>query len=181
MIVKQCQLKEARRLVQVANEGDLTTYDAKRQRKNEILRDTKELAAEKRLAMSSSAPRRASTAANIPSTTLQRRASTTALVADLAVKHLLRIEMRQVGPRDETKMRGGSACGLTPCCSTFLKGFHPVTIKMAKNQNLSLNPSRSRWRPASCAASPTRTKAANPRQTPAEPKKPQNFSSEAPV
>jgi cell fate regulator YaaT (PSP1 superfamily) len=51
--------------------------------------------------------------------------------------------MRQVGPRDETKMRGGlGPCGLTLCCSTFLKGFHPVTIKMAKNQNLSLNPSK---------------------------------------
>ena len=48
-----------------------------------------------------------------------------------------------VGPRDETKMRGGlGPCGLTLCCSTFLKGFHPVTIKMAKNQNLSLNPSK---------------------------------------
>jgi cell fate regulator YaaT (PSP1 superfamily) len=51
--------------------------------------------------------------------------------------------MRQVGPRDETKMRGGiGPCGLTLCCSTFLKSFHPVTIKMAKNQNLSLNPSK---------------------------------------
>src|SRR5260370_2899261 len=65
------------------------------------------------------------------------------LVADLALKYPLRIEMRQIGPRDETKMRGGiGPCGLTLCCSTFLKGFHPVTIKMAKNQNLSLNPSK---------------------------------------
>jgi cell fate regulator YaaT (PSP1 superfamily) len=40
-------------------------------------------------------------------------------------------------------MRGGiGPCGLTLCCSTFLKSFHPVTIKMAKNQNLSLNPSK---------------------------------------
>jgi cell fate regulator YaaT (PSP1 superfamily) len=55
----------------------------------------------------------------------------------------VRMEMRQIGPRDETKMRGGlGPCGLTLCCSTFLKGFHPVTIKMAKNQNLSLNPSK---------------------------------------
>ena len=51
--------------------------------------------------------------------------------------------MRQVGPRDETKLRGGlGPCGLTLCCSTFLKSFHPVTIRMAKNQNLSLNPSK---------------------------------------
>ncbi len=65
------------------------------------------------------------------------------LVADLALNYPLRIEMRQIGPRDETKIRGGlGPCGLTLCCSTFLKGFHPVTIKMAKNQNLSLNPSK---------------------------------------
>jgi len=65
------------------------------------------------------------------------------LVADLAVKHPVRIEMRQIGPRDETRIRGGiGPCGLTLCCSTFLKSFHPVTIKMAKNQNLSLNPSK---------------------------------------
>ena len=65
------------------------------------------------------------------------------LVSDLALKYPVRIEMRQIGPRDETKMRGGlGPCGLTLCCSSFLKGFHPVTIKMAKNQNLSLNPSK---------------------------------------
>ena len=47
MIVKQCQLKEARRLVRVANESDLSTYNAKRQREEQVLRDTKELASER--------------------------------------------------------------------------------------------------------------------------------------
>lgn len=61
------------------------------------------------------------------------------LVKDLAYQFRTRIEMRQIGVRDETKMLGGiGCCGLTVCCSTFLSHFDPVSIKMAKNQNLSL-------------------------------------------
>ena len=65
------------------------------------------------------------------------------LVKDLAQQFHTRIEMRQVGVRDEAKMRGGyAACGRNLCCSSFLKSFEPVSIKMAKKQNLSLNPSK---------------------------------------
>lgn len=63
------------------------------------------------------------------------------LVRDLAKVFKARIELRQIGVRDEAKMCGGfGPCGRELCCCRFLKDFEPVTIKMAKDQNLSLNP-----------------------------------------
>jgi len=64
------------------------------------------------------------------------------LVKDLATEFHMRIELRQVGARDGAKVLGGiGPCGYLTCCTTFLGEFQPVSIKMAKNQNLSLNPS----------------------------------------
>ena len=63
------------------------------------------------------------------------------LVKDLAGIFRTRIELRQIGVRDEAKMLGGSCiCGRPFCCGSFLGGFQPVSIKMAKEQGLSLNP-----------------------------------------
>ncbi|HHU91005.1 MAG TPA: stage 0 sporulation family protein [Clostridiaceae bacterium] len=65
------------------------------------------------------------------------------LVKDLASIFRTRIELRQIGVRDEAKMVGGlGACGRALCCSSHLAEFHPVSIKMAKEQSLSLNPSK---------------------------------------
>ena len=65
------------------------------------------------------------------------------LVNDLASVFTTRIELRQVGVRDQTKMLGGiGICGRPLCCSTYLSEFIPVSIKMAKEQNLSLNPTK---------------------------------------
>lgn len=65
------------------------------------------------------------------------------LVKDLASVFHMRIELRQVGSRDEAKMLGGiGSCGKSLCCTTWLSDFQPVSIKMAKNQNLSLNPTK---------------------------------------
>ena len=65
------------------------------------------------------------------------------LVKDLAATLHTRIELRQIGVRDESKMLGGlGICGRPFCCSTFLDGFHSVTIKMAKDQGLSLAPGK---------------------------------------
>jgi cell fate regulator YaaT (PSP1 superfamily) len=65
------------------------------------------------------------------------------LVKDLAAVFRTRIELRQIGVRDEAKMLGGiGPCGRMLCCSTFLGDFEPVSIKMAKDQNLSLNPAK---------------------------------------
>ena len=65
------------------------------------------------------------------------------LVKDLAFVFKTRIELRQIGVRDEAKMKGGvGICGRPLCCHTFLSEFIPVSIKMAKDQNFSLNPSK---------------------------------------
>ncbi|HCT91197.1 MAG TPA: stage 0 sporulation protein, partial [Lachnospiraceae bacterium] len=65
------------------------------------------------------------------------------LVKDLASVFKTRIELRQIGVRDETKILGGMGiCGRALCCHTFLSEFAPVSIKMAKEQNLSLNPTK---------------------------------------
>lgn len=65
------------------------------------------------------------------------------LVKDLASVFRNRIELRQIGVRDEAKMLGGiGSCGRPLCCSTFLGDFEPVSIRMAKDQNLSLNPAK---------------------------------------
>lgn len=65
------------------------------------------------------------------------------LVKDLAHAFHTRIEMRQIGVRDEAKMVGGlGVCGRELCCASFLRDFQPVSVKMAKEQNLALNPSK---------------------------------------
>ncbi|EGQ23200.1 stage 0 sporulation protein YaaT [Sporosarcina newyorkensis 2681] len=75
--------------------------------------------------------------------TAEGRVDFRSLVKDLASIFRTRIELRQIGLRDEAKMLGGiGPCGRMLCCSTFLGDFEPVSIKMAKDQNLSLNPSK---------------------------------------
>ena len=75
--------------------------------------------------------------------TAEGRVDFRALVKDLAGALHTRIELRQIGVRDETKIRGGiGICGRPLCCHTYLSEFAPVSIKMAKEQNLSLNPTK---------------------------------------
>ena len=75
--------------------------------------------------------------------TSEGRVDFRALVKDLAGVFHTRIELRQIGVRDEAKMLGGlGVCGKPFCCATFLDEFQPVSIKMAKTQNLSLNPTK---------------------------------------
>ena len=75
--------------------------------------------------------------------TAEGRVDFRALVKDLASIFRTRIELRQIGVRDEAKMIGGiGPCGRVLCCKSFLGDFDPVSIKMAKEQNLSLNPTK---------------------------------------
>lgn len=75
--------------------------------------------------------------------TAEARVDFRELVKDLAGVFRTRIELRQIGVRDEAKILGGvGICGLTLCCSTWLTEFYPVSIRMAKDQNLSLNPAK---------------------------------------
>ena len=75
--------------------------------------------------------------------TADQRVDFRALVRDLAGHFRTRIELRQIGVRDEAKLLGGlGVCGRPFCCSLFMGDFHPVSIKMAKEQGLSLNPTK---------------------------------------
>ncbi len=75
--------------------------------------------------------------------TSEERVDFRELVKDLASIFKTRIELRQIGVRDEAKIKGGiGPCGRAFCCSTFLEDFEPVSIRMAKGQNLSLNPTK---------------------------------------
>jgi cell fate regulator YaaT (PSP1 superfamily) len=75
--------------------------------------------------------------------TAESRVDFRELVRDLAAHFRTRIEMRQIGVRDEARMLGGyGSCGRPLCCTTFLQTFESISIKMAKQQNLSLNPSK---------------------------------------
>lgn len=66
-----------------------------------------------------------------------------ALVRDLARNLRARVELRQIGPRDEARLQGGiGPCGRDLCCATFLKDFEPVSVRMAKDQDLPVNPLR---------------------------------------
>ncbi|MFB9723201.1 PSP1 domain-containing protein [Planobispora longispora] len=66
-----------------------------------------------------------------------------ALVRDLARNLRARVELRQIGPRDEARLQGGiGPCGRDLCCATFLKDFEPVSVRMAKDQDLPVNPMR---------------------------------------
>ena len=75
--------------------------------------------------------------------TAEERVDFRELVRELAAEYKTRIELRQIGVRDEAKLLTGyGTCGRPLCCSAFLKSFDPVSIKMAKQQDLALNPSR---------------------------------------
>jgi cell fate regulator YaaT (PSP1 superfamily) len=66
-----------------------------------------------------------------------------ALVRDLATRMRARVELQQIGPRDEARLQGGiGPCGRDLCCATFLKDFEPVSVRMAKDQDLPVNPMR---------------------------------------
>lgn len=75
--------------------------------------------------------------------TAEHRVDFRELVRDLAARFRTRIELRQIGVRDQAKrIDGCGPCGRAFCCSTWLKDFHPVTLKMAREQQLALNPSK---------------------------------------
>ena len=75
--------------------------------------------------------------------TAEHRVDFRELVKDLAARFQTRIELRQIGIRDQAKrLDGCGPCGRAFCCSTWLKSFHPVTLKMAREQQLSLNPGK---------------------------------------
>ena len=132
------------RVLRVADARDLTRLDAERRRAADALAFARERARARNLPIKMF---RVELHAGGSRATFyfaaEQRIDFRELVRELASRVHARVEMRQVGVRDEAKMVGGiGSCGLELCCTTFLPKFAPVSIKMAKNQNLALNPTK---------------------------------------
>ena len=133
-----------RPLVRIANEKDLEVVQRNREKEERAFRICQEKILEHGLEM-----KLVEVEYNFDGNkilfffTADGRVDFRALVKDLAGIFHTRIELRQIGVRDEAKMLGGlGICGKPFCCATFLDEFQPVSIKMAKTQNLSLNPTK---------------------------------------
>lgn len=131
-------------LLRVANADDLVQEDRNRERENAAFRLCLRLVQEHNLAMKLVKVHYLVGATKaVFYFTAEGRIDFRTLVRDLAAELRLRIEMRQIGVRDETKILGGVGhCGRELCCSTWLRTFVPVSIRMAKDQNLALNPQK---------------------------------------
>jgi cell fate regulator YaaT (PSP1 superfamily) len=138
------ETREIKRIIRVATPDDHAKNKANREKEKEIMATFNQKVAEHKLNMKP---------IDIDCTfdgskilfffTAESRVDFRELVKDLAGIYRTRIELRQIGVRDEAKMLGGlGICGRRFCCSTFLGEFQPVSIKMAKEQSLSLNPSK---------------------------------------
>jgi len=141
---RSCGLSCLRGIVRVATEDDLRTWGETRESERgafDLCRDRiRERALPMRLVK---AEQSAESRKMTFQFTAEGRVDFRDLVRDLAQQLRVRIEMRQIGVRDEAAGAGGyGPCGRALCCSTFLKSFAPISIKMAKAQKLSLNPSK---------------------------------------
>ena len=134
-------LKKVHRL---ANEKDMEKFENNRQLENEVYGYCYLRIKERSLPMSLVAAERLFDGSKVMIYfSAEGRVDFRELVKDLVQKFHTRIEMRQIGVRHQAKMVGGlGPCGRQLCCSSFLNNFEPVSIKMAKKQNLSLNPAK---------------------------------------
>ncbi len=133
-----------KKVVRIANEEDVRRAEANEQREREAFAICQERIAKHKLDMKLvSVEFTFDNNKIIFYFTANGRVDFRDLVKDLASVFKIRIELRQIGVRDEAKMLGGlGACGRQICCGAFLGEFQPVSIKMAKEQNLSLNPTK---------------------------------------
>lgn len=137
-------VKPLKKLVRIATEADLRKVEDNRKKEAEALKICEEKVAFFNLGMKLVNVEYAFDGSKILFYfTADGRVDFRELVKSLASVFKTRIELRQIGVRDEAKMLGGlGICGRPFCCSTFLGEFQPVTIKMAKEQGLSLNPTK---------------------------------------
>jgi len=143
-VFKPCQKSSARPILRPADEEDNAAFD--RQRQSEM---SGKLYAQERaraLALDMKVSLVDFSLSGKKATfyfTSDGRVDFRQLVRDLSARFAVRVKMVQVGARDEAGLIGGiGICGRTLCCSTWLKDFRPISIQMAKRQNLSLNPSK---------------------------------------
>ena len=144
MVDEELVQKPLRSLVRKATPEDEERIDALREKEKEALRVCREKVREHELDMKMVNAEYSFDGTKILFYfTADGRVDFRNLVKDLAAVFHVRIELRQIGVRDETRMLGGiGICGRELCCATFLREFQPVSIKMAKEQNLSLNPTK---------------------------------------
>lgn len=133
-----------RKIVRIANKHDIEKIERNRQKAKEAVKTCDKKIAEHKLNMKLiDAELSFDCSKIIFYFTAEERVDFRELVKDLAKIFKARIELKQVGVRDEAKMFGGlGQCGRELCCARFLKDFEPVTIKMAKDQSLPLNPTK---------------------------------------
>jgi cell fate regulator YaaT (PSP1 superfamily) len=143
-VFKPCQKSSSRPVLRAADESDVAAYD--RQRQSEM---SGKLYAQERvraLGLDMKVSLVDFSLSGKKATfyfTSEGRVDFRQLVRDLSTRFSVRVKMVQVGARDEAGLIGGiGICGRTLCCSTWLKDFRPISIQMAKRQNLSLNPSK---------------------------------------
>lgn len=133
-----------KKVIRIADEKDITKIQSNRKKENEAFDECLKLIEAHKLQMDLTSVEYSFDGSKIIFYfTSEGRVDFRELVKDLAAKFHTRIELRQIGVRDEAKMLGGiGLCGQPFCCSRFLSDFQPVSIKMAKEQGLSLNPTK---------------------------------------
>ena len=133
-----------KKVLRIATDKDISRMEANRKKEAEALKVCEELVAQHKLDMRLTQVEYSFDGSKILFYfTSEGRVDFRELVKDLAAKFHTRIELRQIGVRDEARMLGGlGICGQPFCCARFLPDFQPVSIKMAKEQGLSLNPTK---------------------------------------
>jgi len=143
-VFKPCQKSSARPIVREADETDTAAFD--RQRQNEMQGKLFAQDRSRALGLDMKISLVDFSLSGKKATfyfTSDGRVDFRQLVRDLSSRFSVRVKMVQVGARDEAGLLGGiGVCGRTLCCSSWLKDFRPISIQMAKRQNLSLNPSK---------------------------------------
>lgn len=143
-LTKACSSKKAKRFLRLASDSEYADFVDRLDLQEKAFRLAKETAAAKKLDL-----RVVKCAVGYDRRkisilfTADKRVETRDLCRTVSDAFQMRADAKMVGVRDETKLLGGiGPCGLTLCCSTWLKGFHPVTIRMAKMQGITPNPAK---------------------------------------
>ena len=143
-VFKPCQKASARPIVRASTSDDSRAYERQLDAEDAIRRFAREHAGQLKLEMKPSAVECdfAGESATVYFTA-EQRVDFRELISRISRRFGIQVRMQHLGPRDEAKMVGGvGVCGRTLCCSSWMKGFQPISIKMAKRQGLSLNPSK---------------------------------------
>ncbi|MFQ5876760.1 MAG: stage 0 sporulation family protein [Acidobacteriota bacterium] len=142
--LRTCNISCMRRVLRVATPADLETFGRRLRMESDARDFCRSRIRERGLPMKLVDALQSEGARKIIFTfTADGRVDFRDLVRDLARRFRSRIELRQIGVRDEARVLGGYGdCGKALCCSSFLKEFAPISIRMAREQNLSLNPSK---------------------------------------